>query len=37
VIKKDGSGEVHVLISKAFKITARETGGPGGPPPGAQR
>jgi hypothetical protein len=36
VIKSDGSGEAHVLVSKAFKVTGTQTGGPGGgPPPGA--
>ena len=36
VIRSDGSGEVHVLVSKAFKVTGTQTGGPGGgPPPGA--
>jgi hypothetical protein len=34
VIESDGSGEVHVLVSKALKITGTQTGGP---PPGAQR
>jgi hypothetical protein len=29
------SGETHVLVSKAFKITGTETGGPGGPGGGA--
>src|SRR3954452_20721733 len=30
VIKSGGSGEVHVLVSKAFKITGVEQGGPPG-------
>ena len=34
MIKSDGS-EVHVLVSKAFKVTGTETGRRGGPPPGA--
>jgi hypothetical protein len=32
VMKRDGSGEVHVLVSSAFKVTGTQTGGPGGPP-----
>ncbi|MDQ1679301.1 MAG: hypothetical protein QOI42_160 [Frankiaceae bacterium] len=36
VIKSDGSGEVHVRISKELKVTGAQTGGPrGGPRPGA--
>jgi hypothetical protein len=36
VIRSGNQGEVHVLVSKAFKITGTETGGPGGgaPPSG---
>ena len=33
VIKKDGSGEVHVLVDEDFNVTGTETGR-GGPPPG---
>ena len=27
------SGEYHVFVSKDFKVTGADTGGPGGPPP----
>jgi hypothetical protein len=37
VFRSDGSGEVHVLVSKDFKITGvREGGPPGGAPPAGQ-
>ena len=35
VIRSDGQGEVHVLVSPAFKVTGVQPGGPprGGTPP----
>jgi hypothetical protein len=35
VLTEGGTGEVHVLVSKALKITGTQTRGPGGPPSGA--
>jgi hypothetical protein len=37
VIRSGGSGEVHVLVSKDFKVTGVQQGGPpGGAPPAGQ-
>ena len=30
-------GEVHVLVSKAFRVTGTEQGGPGAPPAGGSQ
>jgi hypothetical protein len=37
VIQSNGKGEVHVLVSKDFKVTGTQTGGPpsGAPPAGS--
>jgi hypothetical protein len=34
VIRSGKTGEIHVLVSKAFKVTGTRSGPPGGPPAG---